>query len=104
MLRNPGVLDSARALSMPVLLLRAKQRSGPPEKMDFASSPTWPELANEIPEARDIHFAEHTHFLPMELPGRMAEINEVLNALPVPLRERLLIEYLNELFRRPGTA
>jgi len=37
-----------------------------------------------------------------ELPGRMAEINEVLNALPVPLRERLLVEYLNELFRPPG--
>jgi glutamate/tyrosine decarboxylase-like PLP-dependent enzyme len=35
------------------------------------------------------------------LPGRMAEINEVLNALPVPLRERLLVEYLNELFRQP---
>jgi glutamate/tyrosine decarboxylase-like PLP-dependent enzyme len=35
------------------------------------------------------------------LPGRMAEINEVLNALPVRLRERLLVEYLNELFRRP---
>ncbi len=36
------------------------------------------------------------------LPGRMAEINEVLNALPVRLRERLLVEYLNELFRQPG--
>lgn len=34
------------------------------------------------------------------LPGRMAEINEVLNALDAPLRERLLIEYLNELYRR----
>jgi sphinganine-1-phosphate aldolase len=34
------------------------------------------------------------------LPGRMAEINEVLNALPAPLRERLLVEYLNELYRR----
>ncbi len=33
------------------------------------------------------------------LPGRMAEINEVLNALPVPLRERLLVEYLNELYQ-----
>lgn len=32
------------------------------------------------------------------LPGRMAEINEVLNALPVPLRERLLVEYLNGLY------
>lgn len=35
------------------------------------------------------------------LPGRMAEINEVLNALPVPLREKLLVEYLNELHRQP---
>jgi hypothetical protein len=33
------------------------------------------------------------------LPGRMAEINEALDALPVPLRERLLVEYLNDLFR-----
>lgn len=36
------------------------------------------------------------------LPGRMAEINEVLNALPAPMRERLLVEYLNELYRSPG--
>ena len=35
------------------------------------------------------------------LPERMADINEVLNALPIRLRERLLVEYLNELFRRP---
>lgn len=35
------------------------------------------------------------------LPTRMAEINEVLNALPVKLRERLLVEYLNELYRDP---
>ncbi len=38
------------------------------------------------------------------LPGRMAEINEVLNALPVPLRERLLVEYLNVLYRPSGAA
>jgi glutamate/tyrosine decarboxylase-like PLP-dependent enzyme len=36
------------------------------------------------------------------LPTRMAEINEVLNALPVALRERLLVEYLNELYRQPA--
>jgi sphinganine-1-phosphate aldolase len=33
------------------------------------------------------------------LPKRMADINEILNALPVELRERLLIEFVNELFR-----
>jgi hypothetical protein len=32
-------------------------------------------------------------------PERMAEINEILNALPVRLRERLLTEYLNRLMR-----
>jgi hypothetical protein len=34
----------------------------------------------------------------------MAEINEVLNALPVALRERLLVEYLNGLLRQPGSG
>jgi sphinganine-1-phosphate aldolase len=33
------------------------------------------------------------------LPKRMADINEILNTLPVELRERLLIEFVNELFR-----
>lgn len=34
------------------------------------------------------------------LPARMAEINEALNALPVPLREKLLVESLNQLYRQ----
>lgn len=33
------------------------------------------------------------------LPGRMAGVNEVLNSLPLQLRERLLVEYLNVLYR-----
>ena len=33
------------------------------------------------------------------LPERMAEINEVLNILPPTLRERLLVEFVNDLFR-----
>jgi glutamate/tyrosine decarboxylase-like PLP-dependent enzyme len=36
------------------------------------------------------------------LPDRMAGINETMNALPAPLRERLLVEYLNDLFRYRG--
>jgi len=34
-----------------------------------------------------------------QLPQRMAEINEVLNALPAALRERLLTEFLNNLMQ-----
>lgn len=33
------------------------------------------------------------------LPSRMAEINEVLNALPVKIREKLMTEYLNDLYQ-----
>lgn len=35
------------------------------------------------------------------LPGRMADVNEVLNTLPAPLREKLLVTYLNELYKQP---
>ena len=71
---NPGVHDSARALEIPVLMLRAKL---PPEGrnvMDFSSSPTWPGLVKEFRHGREIHFAEQTHFLPMEIPDRVAEL------------------------------
>ena len=34
-----------------------------------------------------------------ELPDRMADINEVLNALPAEFRERLVVEFVNDLFR-----
>jgi len=33
------------------------------------------------------------------LPERMAEINEILNALPPQLREKLVTEFMNELLR-----
>ncbi len=69
---NAAVHDSLRALRIPVLVLRAKL---PPEVrtvMDFSSSPTWPGLVNEIPGGREIYFPEHTHFLPMEIPERIA--------------------------------
>jgi sphinganine-1-phosphate aldolase len=36
------------------------------------------------------------------LPERMAGINETLNALPPGIRERLLVEFLNDLYRHRG--
>ena len=71
---NPGVHDSARALEIPVLILRAKLPPDGRNVMDFSSSPTWPELVKEFRHGREIHFAEHTHFLPMEIPDRVAEL------------------------------
>jgi len=69
---NPGVYDSVRALSIPVLILRARERWGEADVMDFRSSPTWPGLVHEFGNAREIYLPEHTHFLPMEIPGRVA--------------------------------
>jgi glutamate/tyrosine decarboxylase-like PLP-dependent enzyme len=38
------------------------------------------------------------------LPARMAEINEVMNALPAALREKLLVTYLNDLYKQADPA
>lgn len=71
---NRGVYASIRSLDIPVLILRAKRP--PPDRsvMDFSSSPTWPDLAGEFRNGREVHFADYTHFLPMEIPERVAEL------------------------------
>jgi pimeloyl-ACP methyl ester carboxylesterase len=71
---NAGIHDSVRAIDVPVLILRAKLPAPDREVMDFSSSPTWPELVGEFPNARDLHFHDRTHFLPMEIPGRIADL------------------------------
>jgi glutamate/tyrosine decarboxylase-like PLP-dependent enzyme len=57
-------------------------------------------------EASDLTDQEFAEMLQMAgisgdsgLPERMAEINEVLNALTSAFRERLLVEFVNDLFR-----
>ena len=42
--------------------------------MDFSSSPTWPKLASEFSNGREIYFADKTHFLPMEIPEEITKI------------------------------
>ena len=71
---NPGVYDSVRALEIPVLILRAKAPPSERRVMDFSSSPTWPGLVHEFRKGREIHFADHTHFLPMEIPEEVAAL------------------------------
>lgn len=69
---NPGVHDSARALDIPVTILRAREASGDGGAMDFASSPTWPGLVHEFRHGREVYLADHTHFVPMEDPDLVA--------------------------------
>ena len=72
---NGGVYESARSLAIPVLVLRAQEPSremtGP---MAFSTSPTWPGLAAEFANGREIHFPDKTHFLPMEIPDEVAAL------------------------------
>ena len=52
----------------PVTIVRAKQRVAEDPIYDFSPSPTWPELARNLPSASDIHLKKASHFFPMEKP------------------------------------
>jgi len=71
---NPAVLDSARSLRIPVLILRAKLPSQGRDKMDFSSSPTWPGLVGEFQRGHEMFFPNASHFFPMESAARVAEL------------------------------
>lgn len=68
---NP-IADLAE-IRCPITVLRA--RTGERANgMDFSTSPTWPELAAHIPGAQDLYWPDHSHFIPMEVPQRVAEL------------------------------
>ncbi len=71
---NFDIYDAVRSLSIPVLILRAKEPPKDRNIMDFSSSPTWPGLVHEFKNGREIYFADKTHFLPMEIPGEITRI------------------------------
>ncbi len=60
-------------ITCPVTVLRARyaERASP---LDFSISPTWPGLAAEFRDGRDMHWPELSHFIPMEAPERMATL------------------------------
>jgi pimeloyl-ACP methyl ester carboxylesterase len=70
---NGEVFDSIRSLTIPVTIIRAKLPAAGAEQ-DFSSSPTWPGLAAEFANARDIHWQECTHFIPMQMPDELIAI------------------------------
>lgn len=73
-LTNQGVHDSIRALDLPVFIVRAQEPPPHRSVMDFSSSPTWPGLVREFRHGREAHWADRSHFLPMEVPRRVAEL------------------------------
>lgn len=68
---NGAIYEAVRSLPVHVRILRAKEPIAE-QTMDFSSSPTWPELVHQFPDAEEYHYPEHTHFLPMEIPDVVA--------------------------------
>jgi len=73
--------DIAAALAIlhqPVTILRAG-KAWQPGVFDPSASPTAPDLAARLPNARDVFLAENNHFIPMEAPH--AVVREIRAAL-----------------------
>jgi len=71
------------AVKVPVVVLRAKGREpGDTNLMDFSKSPTWPGLAAEFPNGRDVFLPDHSHFIPMEDPELVARFIVDADAAP----------------------
>jgi lipase len=65
--------DDIRRVAVPVTVLRAPGRDpGDTNVMDFSKSPTWPALAAQFPDGRDVFLPDHSHFIPMEDPTLVA--------------------------------
>lgn len=70
-----NLIDRLGEVPHPALVLRAMARpEGERDIMDFSASPTWPGLADALPQGRDLYLPELTHFMPMQNPARIATI------------------------------
>ena len=67
---NAAIFDAAKAVDIPVTVVRAQQTGAG----DFKGSPTWPGLADILPQGTDMYRPDRTHFHPFEDPGDAARI------------------------------
>ncbi len=67
---NSGIHEAVKRISVPTLVVRAKQTG----LNNFKGSPTWPLLAQQIPKGTDLPRPDRTHFHPFEDPADAAAI------------------------------
>ncbi len=79
---NLGVHASVRALQIPVLVVRARPMQAGILPFDPLGSPTWPQLAAEFHNGRDVQLTSHTHMLPMQDPALVAKLIDDFMAEP----------------------
>jgi len=100
---NPSNVQHTEALLADLREAAAGVKARPGSRIARAVSATFgrldPELLSDEVFARLIGMAG---IKSVGVPEAMAEINDVMNALPPRLSERLLIEYVNRLFVQPG--
>ncbi len=77
---NASIYASVRALTIPVWVVRARQRTPDADPFDYSYSPTWPELAGEFRQGHDRLISDRSHFLPMEDPAQVASLIDTLIA------------------------
>ena len=65
---NVDIYDRVRTLDIPVFILRARLPPAQRQANDYASSPTFPGLVDEFPHGEEIHLAQCSHFIPMQMP------------------------------------
>lgn len=65
---NSGIFEAMPRVLHPVTVVRARKRLAASAVMDFSNSPTWPELASQFLDGKDVYLPDHSHFIPMESP------------------------------------
>ena len=66
-------------VEVPTLIYRAETRDTESTQLDFSKSPTWPLLANHLPNAKDFYLPFLSHFIPMQDPFLVAtQINQLV--------------------------
>jgi len=69
-----NLTDKLSAIDIPVKVLRASVPTAKTTgKVDFLSSPTWPDLAKQFANGTDVYLPELTHFIPMQDPQLVAK-------------------------------
>lgn len=71
---NLGVYASIRALQVPVLVVRAMLPDPAATQFNPLSSVTWPGIADEFRQGREVFLPEHGHLVPMQDPALVARL------------------------------
>lgn len=67
-------LEELAQIRIPVDVVRARPRDPKSLEFNFQLSPTWPKLAEHLPQGQDHLLAELSHFIPMEEPALTIEL------------------------------